>query len=589
MKKLKSIFFIRVEGFNTQELATRGSFRALLKGIKPRIQIPYENNIPRPFRARLLICFIFLSFNIFAVPYDMILVGDPILEDIRYLSLESGQALLSFTAPLAPHEIAQFLDRIDESTLSPPAREAYNRVADRLNPRTPLSLTGEHFAFFFNINSTLEARAKFNNDVDWYPVYPKIPALLSLPIRLFFADTLQLYVDTAISADPYDYFNNDSLSGNIVFLGNDINGNSPMRAFVAAGGTWWNFQLGRDRLAFGTGISGNLAIADNPPFYEFMRLSFFSKYVKYSMLINHTPMKLEDTEFYPHGLDEDSLKTSIQRYFYLHRIDFNLFNVLSIALMEGIMVGNSSLELRYLNPLIIFHNAMLWRDYDIWAESKKRGGDGHMVGSFFSVEINWNITKALSAYGQIVMNELAINNEISKGSSEAPNGLGFMGGVQYSHSFDTWASVFYLECIYTYPYLYMNQTPFSSIIFMHNVEYFHSGKYFYYFGYPRDTLAITAGAKFFNSDKLILNCDFSWVSRGEHGGYPIEWDWEKSDTAFYATSPSGIPENNFILSVGGQWKVLSYLTLKGNLTGIFSQNNSDVFGGQASLSATFHY
>ncbi|MDR0656298.1 MAG: hypothetical protein LBG22_08295, partial [Treponema sp.] len=32
-----------------------GSFRALKKGIKPRIQIPYENNIPRPFRARLLI------------------------------------------------------------------------------------------------------------------------------------------------------------------------------------------------------------------------------------------------------------------------------------------------------------------------------------------------------------------------------------------------------------------------------------------------------------------------------------------------------------------------------------------------------
>jgi hypothetical protein len=48
--------FIRVEGFNTQEPAfRRGSFRALKKGIKPRIQIPYENNIPRPFRARLLI------------------------------------------------------------------------------------------------------------------------------------------------------------------------------------------------------------------------------------------------------------------------------------------------------------------------------------------------------------------------------------------------------------------------------------------------------------------------------------------------------------------------------------------------------
>ena len=41
--------FIRVEGFNTTP------FRALKKCIKPRIQIPYKNNIPRPFRAGLLI------------------------------------------------------------------------------------------------------------------------------------------------------------------------------------------------------------------------------------------------------------------------------------------------------------------------------------------------------------------------------------------------------------------------------------------------------------------------------------------------------------------------------------------------------
>jgi hypothetical protein len=58
--------FIRVEGFNTQELATRRSFRALKKGIKPRIQIPDENNIPRPFRARVLIMF-FLFFSTFTL------------------------------------------------------------------------------------------------------------------------------------------------------------------------------------------------------------------------------------------------------------------------------------------------------------------------------------------------------------------------------------------------------------------------------------------------------------------------------------------------------------------------------------------
>jgi hypothetical protein len=56
--------FIRAEGFNTPPLG------AVKTGIKPRVQPPYENNIPRPLVAGLLIVtqavrffyqFIFLS------------------------------------------------------------------------------------------------------------------------------------------------------------------------------------------------------------------------------------------------------------------------------------------------------------------------------------------------------------------------------------------------------------------------------------------------------------------------------------------------------------------------------------------------
>jgi flagellar biosynthetic protein FliP len=55
LSKIFILCFIRAEGFNTQELAARGSFRALKKGIKSRMQIPIKNNIPRPFMAGLLI------------------------------------------------------------------------------------------------------------------------------------------------------------------------------------------------------------------------------------------------------------------------------------------------------------------------------------------------------------------------------------------------------------------------------------------------------------------------------------------------------------------------------------------------------
>jgi hypothetical protein len=536
----------------------------------------------------------FIPLNIIAEPYDMILAGDPILEDIRFLSLESGKSFLSFTVPLAPDEIKKFLDRIDVSLLSTPAREAFDRIEERLNPKTPLSLSWDDFSVFFNINATFEASARLNTDISWEPANTKIPDFISLPIRFFFVDTLQLYIDPAVSIDPYDFSTNGYYTDNHVFFGNNINGNSPLRAFAAAGGSWWNFQLGRDRLAYGTGISGNLAITDNPPFYEFMRFSAFSKYFKYSMLINHTPLKL-DEKLYPkiNNLDDEALKETMQRYFYLHRVDFTLFDVLSVGLMEGVIVGNSALELRFLNPFLIFHNAMTWRDYGQWQENETPGA-GNMNGSFFSVEINWNITKSLAAYGQFVMNELSIGPELEGDRLEPPNAVGFMAGIQFTHSFNTWASLFFLESIYTTPYLYLNGSPFASFIFMHDVEFVHEEYYYYYFGYPRDTFALTAGSKFFKGDRIIISGEFSWIAKGEHDKDGLTWDWQRTEEAFNESPLFGIIQNKFILSAGVQWKPLSFLDFKAKVSGIVSINNNHTSGvnetgGQVSLSAGFHF
>jgi hypothetical protein len=319
------------------------------------------------------------------------------------------------------------------------------------------------------------------------------------------------------------------------------------------------------------------------------------------MLINHTPLKLDEKLYSKLGeLDEDALRMTMQRYFYLHRVDFTLFNALSVGLMEGVIAGNSALELRYLNPLLIFHNAMTWRDYDLWVENndpdKRTPGAGNLNGSFFSVEINWNITKSLSIYGQFVMNELAIGPELDENrpEPEPPNAVGVMAGIQYSHSFNTWASLFYLECIYTTPYLFLNGSPFASLIFMHDVEFVHEEFYYYYFGYPRDTFALTAGAKFYKGEKIIISGDFSWIARGEHDKNGLIWDWERTVETFNEKPLFGIIQNKFILSFGMQWKPLSYLTFKTSVSGIVSRNNNHISGanetgGQFSFSTCFHY
>ena len=533
------------------------------------------------------IFFILLFFRttcLFAIPLDMILAGDPILDDIRFLSLETGSPFLSFTPPLAPGEIENFINNIEESSLSQPALESYRRIQKRLVPSSKLALSFENFNAFFNLKTTVEGRIKFNSDFDWYSQEPEIAPFLSLPIRMHFYDYIQLYIDPILAVKTGSEWP-EMYEINIPFFSFDER--TPLRSFMAIGNSWWNFQIGRDQLRWGTAHTGSLTFNDPCAYYDFARFSFFVPNIKYSVIINQ--FKLTTNEDFIDDIfwnNDEALKQTAQRYFYLHRIDFTLFDKVSVGLMEGLMVGNSALELRYLNPLLLFHSLLSWNDYSKWFEYST---SLDMTGSFFSLELNWNIFNSLSFYGQFVMNEFATPAERTSGKQTRPNALGYIAGLQYSYPFNLWGSVFFLEFIYTDPYLYILSSPFASFIKMH-----HSSGQIRFIGYPRDTFAVTLGTEFFNKDTLSFSGSFSWISKGEHDKNGITWDWERTAEAANQKTPTGTAENNLIVSFGSQWKIFPFLVLKGNINGIFSFNNNhnsgiNAVGGQASLSVSYSY
>ena len=546
------------------------------------------------FLLSIFCLFLFLPLTLQASPYSMILAGDPILEDIRFLSLESGRSILSFTPPLPPHEVELFLDSLNIILLSAPAQEAYYRIRDRLEAQTPLRfLESENFLMTLNINVAVEASARINNDISWYSVYPKVTPLISMPINFFFTDFVQLYIEPSLTMNIQDYFQNtDSLRANFPTEYDNFDWSQPFRAFIAAGGSWWNFQLGRDRLSYGTGQMGNLAISDNPDYYEFMRLSLFSRYVKYSLLVNQMPLDVKnlwpvENRHLEFNQDE-TLMRSMNRHFYLHRLDFNLFDVLSIGLMEGVMVGNSPLEIRFLNPVMIFHSLYSWNHYDEWFDDD----DAHrsVIGSLLSIEVNWNILPSLAVYGQFALNEYATAREAKNVPNQPPNGLGFLAGLQYSHSFDTWASVSFFEFTYTYPYLYLNPSPFASYIHMRYLSD-TTRTHYTFIGYPRDLLVFTLGTNFFKENTLSFSGIFSLLFNGERDIY---YDWVRTTEAFNRKSPSGTVENKYILSLAAGWKINPYFSIKGSVTGIHSRNNNHESGQnetglQSTVSVNFSY
>jgi hypothetical protein len=257
--------------------------------------------------------------------------------------------------------------------------------------------------------------------------------------------------------------------------------------------------------------------------------------------------------------------------------------------MEGVMVGNSPLEIRFLNPMMIFHSLFAWRDYEDWNEGPPGSSTSDTVGSFFSAEVNWSITRSLSFHGQFVMNEFATAGELRDNPEQPPNALGYLAGFTFSHSFNTWGSIFFIEFIYTDPYLYILSTPFASFIHMRPRH-----DRYYFIGHSRDTISLSIGGRFFNRDVLNFTGIFSWIASGEHNRDGITWNWNESREAWRESTPTGTVEHNFIATLGAGWRPLPQIGFNGSITGIVSLNNnhnrgSDKAGGQVSFSVNFRY
>jgi hypothetical protein len=492
------------------------------------------------------------------------------------------------------------LDDFNSEELSVAGRGAYDRIQAALTPKTQLS------SGFFSLSAhsalTGAARARTNTNLAWDDFsyrFKDDPALLTIPVNLFFGNSVQLFIEPSVTRDPAAFDEKDAIFGlNTPYKPEHFDMNIPLRAFLAAGGPWWNFELGRDRVSFGAGRSGNMAVSDTPDYYDMARFSLFSSTFKYSLLITQTPLQLsgqDDSLLAPGAnapnFDSGGLAYTTNRYLYIHRLDVRLFKKVSIALTEGVMVGNSPLELRFINPLAVFHSFFSWRDYPDWNPQAARSS---MTGSLFSLDLDWAIFPSLAFYGQFVMNELSTQYEADNHpESQAPNATGYLAGLEFSHDFAGWRASFWGEFVYTDPFLYALSSPFASFIWMRRLaEVGVKPLRYTWFGHPegRDTMLFAVGSSF-SKGKLEFSADFSFALKGEH---TILWDWGMGEGYNDQRTPSGVAEKRLALTLGSTWRLTPYLTLSGRIGGALVFNNehtegSDEYGGFFALAAKVFY
>jgi len=198
----------------------------------------------------------------------------------------------------------------------------------------------------------------------------------------------------------------------------------PHRATVAVGGEGYSVSVGRDRLSLGEGRMGNMMLGDSADFHDHARLQLdtafpVGSFTFTSLLIRLDP-SLTTEELALPGMD---VLVAQQKHLVLHRADVVFFDKLRLAVSEAWLAGGVPLDLRHLNPLLVFHNLFAWNDTPPYDSASI------MVG----LEASVVPVRGVKLWGQYAVNQIQFPLEelwYGEAATTIPNADGALGGVE---------------------------------------------------------------------------------------------------------------------------------------------------------------
>jgi hypothetical protein len=469
-------------------------------------------------------------------------VGSPLLDDLRFVYLDSGLAPLALSAPMTGAEAAFLLAGIDREALSDSGKAAFDRIAAFLDPgprsgesgaeaRADAPIPGLWLAF--GVGTSLELFWRSDEAIPSATPWADRKALAELPIEARIGGFLLGYMALELRQDPFAISSPAAslpvpLFCNVPLDASYVDLTFPYRGFVEVGGDFWSFQLGRDALELGEGITGNLGISSNPAYYDFGRLTLFGDGVRYQVYV---------------------IQLGAERYLYGHRLDVRFAPWLTWSLQEGALDGYHGLQLRFLDPFMLFHNFFSWMDEPV---------PGLTVSSLALMEFVASPFRGVEAYLQGVMTQYQTPYEIEHWPDDAgkiPNGLGFLGGARWYLGAGEGIVLLWAEGAYTWPYLYLHDNDETRQIASNFVPSIYSGgdpwwKRWIGYRFGPDSAVAAFGCEYRGADAdASLQCLF--LADGEvEATTPYPTTYEQAQV----TGPSGVPEYLLRIDAEFAWR-----------------------------------
>jgi hypothetical protein len=199
-----------------------------------------------------------------------------------------------------------------------------------------------------------------------------------------------------------------------------------------------NFQFGHDRFFIGNG-QRSLIMSDHAPPALFLKGNVKVWKLNYMFSLHRTvaeKVPASTSPKYP------------EKFYAFHHLSINIGKKFNLGVFESVVFTDStSFEWSYLNP-IIFYRAI---------EQQFGSSDNVILG----MDFKWNITKGVSAYGQLVLDEFVLEN-IKEGNGWWANKYAIQGGLKYFDALGISNLDLQAEVNVVRPYTYSHNTSYGN-------------------------------------------------------------------------------------------------------------------------------
>jgi hypothetical protein len=496
--------------------------------------------------------------------------GDWVYEALSALSLEQGRVLFSDSV-LTVGQTRSLLAQMDTGDLSPAGMETYRRLEAYLDAPAWLTFDSDVLKAGVDLRLQPEFYFKTGGDSPWiYDYHSRNPPIL-IPLSLSLGSWLSAGMDFYIGQNEYAAVQHKNYINIPLDPVDQFDIHFPRRAYFNAGlplgkASGLSFAMGIGDDFFGRTRTGSVILSEYLERVIYAQLSLYSPAIKYTAEV---------------------MQYEVNKYQYMHYLQIRPHRIVSLSLAEGVMV-NAPLELRFLNPLTIFHSHEAYKTYTDYnrdlGHEKNTGDDpfdpgydkvydptgGSRIGSYFGVKIEIQPLRGLRLYGLFVMDQIQLAVEKSTWEEDlTPDALGFQAGIEVSVPVNRSYWNFGLEGVYTYPYMYVLWDKKWS--FYKEMPESDRMTVRYWTGTPfgPDSIAGALWVDYQSFARWSLGLSFVFAARGERSGTDIfDHDSGPDDTyrpshAVYGLTrpPTGVPVYAYTLSFPGKWAVKSWLDL----------------------------